>query len=103
MSVGFDETDFKACWRVIVLRKRMVLGMAFAGLVLAFAVNLFSSPVYRASTRIEIRRQLSRSPISGEVLENPTAQAENLALFTTEQLITDRPLLQRLSGSLWRP
>jgi len=100
MSVGFDETDFKACWRVIVLRKRMVLGMAFAGLVLAFAVNLFSSPVYRASTRIEIRRQLSRSPISGEVLENPTAQAENLALFTTEQLITNRPLLQRLSGSL---
>ena len=89
-----SEVDAGQYWLTLRRRKWWIFASVLAGGVLAFCLNTFTTPVYRATTRVEIQRARSRS-ITGELLEQTTAQSENLALYTTAELITNRVMLEK--------
>ncbi len=87
------ELDPGQYWNTLRRRKWWVISSVIAGLVAALALNTFTTPIYRATTRVEIQRTPTRSALTGEVLQENTAQSENMALYTTAELITNRVLL----------
>ncbi len=95
-----SEMDLRDYGRILVRRKWWVLGSVVCGAAFAMMLNTITDPVYRATVRIQISREPSRSLLTGEMLESPTAQSDNLALFTAAELITNRKLLARVVGSL---
>ncbi len=95
-----SEMDLRDYGRILVRRKWWVLGSVVCGAAFAMILNTITDPVYRATVRIQISREPSRSLLTGEMLESPTAQSDNLALFTAAELITNRKLLARVVGSL---
>lgn len=87
------ELDPGQYWLTLRRRKWWVItSVAIAGLV-ALALNTFTTPIYKATTRVEIQRTPTRSALTGEVLQENTAQSENMALYTTAELITNRVLM----------
>src|ERR1041385_5820625 len=62
-----------------------------AAAVLALCLNAWTTPVYRASTRIETRR-----PSDPPEMGASSFQAENVGLYTTAMLITNRALLEQI-------
>jgi len=70
-----------------------LLGSALFALLL----NAWTTPVYRATTRLEIGRGIEPSPLG------PTNfQSENVALYTTAMLITNRGLLEQVDQVIQR-
>src|SRR5436190_531035 len=61
-----DEIDLKYYGLVIGRWKRLILTVAGACVGLAFVLNLVMQPIYRAVTRVEVSREPSHSPITGE-------------------------------------
>ncbi len=95
-----SEMDLRDYGRILVRRKWWVLGSVVCGAAFAMMLNTITDPVYRATVRIQISREPSRSLLTGEMLESPTAQSDNLALYTAAELITNRKLLARVVGTL---
>jgi len=89
-------------WRTLVERRRLVLGILAGSLALGLALNAFMPPVYRATVRVEFPPTTDRSPWSGERAPTTNFQSENVALFTSASLITNRVLLGQLAGDLSR-
>src|SRR5688572_23766809 len=89
-------------WRTLVERKRLVLGILAASLAIGLALNAFMPPVYRATVRVEFPPTTERSPWTGERAPTPNYQSENVALFTSASLITNRVLPGQLAGGLSR-
>ncbi len=94
------ELDPGQYWHTLRRRKWWVItSVAVAGMV-ALALNTFTTPIYRATTRVEIQRTPTRSALTGEVLQENTAQSENMALYTTAELITNRVLMEEVVREL---
>jgi uncharacterized protein involved in exopolysaccharide biosynthesis len=89
-------------WRTLVERRRLVLGILAGSLALGLALNAFMPPVYRATVRVEFPPTSERSPWTGERAPTTNFQSENVALFTSASLITNRVLLGELAGDLSR-
>ena len=83
-------------------RKRLVLGVLATFAAFGLALNAFTPPVYRATVRVEFPRAGTQAPWTGEAAPSPNFQSENVALFTSAELITNRVLLGRLAGDLAR-
>ena len=94
-----DEIDLKYYGLVIRRWKRLILTVAGACVGLAFVLNLVMQPIYRAVTRIEISREPSHSPITGEDLGEDTP-TDNVALLTTAELMTNRALMRDVAKTL---
>jgi uncharacterized protein involved in exopolysaccharide biosynthesis len=88
-------------WRTLAERKRTVFGIVAAFLAVGLAINLFTPPVYRASVRVEFPDG-ARSPWSGDPAQSRNFQSENVALFTSAELITNRVLLGKLAVDMSR-
>lgn len=88
--------------RTLAERKRLVLGVLAAFTAFGLALNAFTPPVYRATVRVEFPRTAERSPWTGQAVPGGNFQSENMALFTSAELITNRVLLGRLATDLSR-
>jgi len=95
-----SDMDLRDYGRILARRKWWVLGSVVCGAALAMVLNTITDPVYRATVRIQISREPTRSLLTGEMLENPTAQSDNLAMYTAAELITNRKLLARAVATL---
>jgi uncharacterized protein involved in exopolysaccharide biosynthesis len=71
-------------------------------LVFGIALNMLTPPVYRATVRVEFPTNAARSPWTGQPAPSTNYQSENMALFTSAELITNRVLLGRLAADLAR-
>lgn len=89
-------------WYIVRRRKLFILGCLIGGLLLAGALNEFSTPVYRSSVRLEVQREASRSPLTGAPTENSTPQSDNQALFTAAELVTSRIPMTQVVATLDR-
>lgn len=94
-----DEIDIKHYGVVLGRWKRLILGVAGSCMALAFILNLVLQPIYRASTRIEITKEPTRSPITGELI-NDDYQSDAVALHTAAELLTNRELMRRVAHTL---
>jgi uncharacterized protein involved in exopolysaccharide biosynthesis len=88
--------------RTLAERKRLVLGVLATFTAFGLALNAFTPPVYRATVRVEFPRTAERSPWTGQPVPGGNFQSENMALFTSAELITNRVLLGRLATDLSR-
>lgn len=88
--------------RTLAERKRLVLGVLATFTAFGLALNAFTPPVYRATVRVEFPRTAERSPWTGQPAPGGNFQSENMALFTSAELITNRVLLGRLATDLSR-
>lgn len=94
-----EEIDIKHYGVVLGRWKRLILGVAGSCMALAFILNLVLQPIYRASTRIEITKEATRSPITGELI-NDDYQSDAVALHTAAELLTNRELMRRVARTL---
>ena len=96
-----EEIDIKHYWYMILRQKKMILAAVCTGVLLATIMNLVTPPVYEANTRVEINKEPTRSALTGEALANSDDwRSDNIALFTTAELITARSLLREVVISL---
>ena len=94
------EMDFRDSIRVIRRRKLMVAVPVIASIALAISLNTLTEPVYRATGRIEIQREPTRSLLTGQEIDDRGYQLDNLEMYTTAQMITNRALLARVVTAL---
>jgi uncharacterized protein involved in exopolysaccharide biosynthesis len=88
--------------RTLTERKRLVLGVMSAFVALGLALNAFTPPVYRATVRVEFPRTSERTPWTSEPRPDGNFQSENMALYTSAEMITNRVLLGQLVQDLDR-
>ena len=73
--------------------KRTILIWVGLFAILGVALNVLMPPVYRATTRLEIRKPPDRSPLTGQSFASSGFQSENVTMYTAAQRIKDRELL----------
>lgn len=104
----FQPPEFELKYYTLLLRRRLrlILGTLAGCVVAALLLNIVTEPVYRATTRIEVRKEPDRSPLTGEAIASYGWNSDNVALYTAAELITNRALLRdvvvalRASGNL---
>ena len=100
MTFHPQEIDLKQYGLLLRRRKKLVLGTVGVCVLAALAVNLLTEPVYRATTRIEVLKEPTRSPLTGEAIASYGWNSDNVALYTAAELITNRALLRDVVMSL---
>lgn len=55
-----DTLDLREFWKTLVRRKKLVLGITGATILLALLLTLLSSPVYRATATLQIERESTK-------------------------------------------
>jgi len=106
--VMFQPQDFELKYYALLLRRRLrlILGTVSGCILAALFLNVATEPVYRATTRIEVKKEPDRSPLTGEAIASYGWNSDNVALYTAAELITNRALLRdvvvalRASGNL---
>jgi uncharacterized protein involved in exopolysaccharide biosynthesis len=98
----FHPPDFELKYYALLMRRRMrlILGTVAGCLLAALLLNVVTEPVYRATTRIEVRKEPDRSPLTGEAIASYGWNSDNVALYTAAELITNRALLREVVESL---
>jgi polysaccharide biosynthesis transport protein len=94
-----DEVDLKYYGLVIGRWKRLILTVAGVCVGLAFVLNLVMQPIYRAVTRLEVSKEPSRHPITGEII-GEDRPSDQVALSTTAELLTNRSLMRQVARTL---
>lgn len=93
-----DEIDLLAYWRILVKRRWTVLGAAGIVLVTALVGTLLMTPIYRASTSLQIDRDTIRVVDVEGVTPMEGAGAD---FFQTQyELLKSRALAQRVASQL---
>ena len=93
-------TDSSSWTRALARHGRLVFAcVALAGAAAVF-VDSLTPPLYEATLRLEIQRPAARTPWTDQALAVGSAQAENLTLFTSTELIKRRTLLVRLAEDM---
>src|SRR5262245_31751347 len=95
-----DEIDLKYYWSVVRRRSRVILASVGACVLLATLFNVLTQPVYRATTRIEVSKEPTRSALTGEAIASEDWRSDDIALFTTAELITARSLMREVVSTL---
>ena len=98
--VNAQEFDVKHFGLMLRRRRWMILGTVGGCIVAAMLLNVLTQPVYRATTRIEVRKEPNRSPLTGEAIASYGYNSDNVALYTAAELITNRVLLREVVEAL---
>ena len=104
----FQPQDFELKYYALLMRRRLrlILGTVAGCMLAALLLNVVTEPVYRATTRIEVKKEPDRSALTGEAIASYGWNSDNVALYTAAELITNRALLRdvvlalRASGNL---
>jgi len=88
------DIDLKQLGSILSRRRRLILTAVGACFALAVIVNLVTRPTYVATVSVEIRKEPTRSPLTGEAIASDQWQSDNVAVFTAAELVTNRTLLR---------
>lgn len=94
-----DEIDLLDYWRIIVKRRWTVLSILFICLVVTLVATLLSTPIYRATTTLQIERDTMKV-VNVEGLLPSESPADKDFYQTQYELLTSRALLQRVIDEL---
>src|SRR5437762_1746718 len=72
-----SEMDLRDYGRILMRRKWWVVSSAVIGVVIAMVLNVVITPAYRATVRLQISQQPTRSPLTGAWLDNLHADMPN--------------------------
>jgi len=95
-----DEIDLLAYWRILVKRRRLIVGVLVAVVALALLVTLTSTPIYRATTVLQLEKSgIQVLPVNG-ILPGDAAGWDPEFLQTQYELIKSRSLAERVASEL---
>ena len=94
-----DEIDLMAYWRILVRRRWVVLSLLGAALFAAAVVTLLSTPIYRATTSLQIDRQ-SVQVVQVEGMSPGEIGVDRDFYQTQYELLKSRSLAQRVASQL---
>lgn len=94
-----DEIDLMAYWRILMRRRWVVLSLVGAALFAASVATLLSTPIYRASTSLQIERQ-SVQVVQIEGMSPVESGWDNDFYQTQYELLRSYSLAQRVASQL---
>ena len=97
-----DDIDLRSYALVLRRRQRLIWAITGGCVALALLVNILTHPVYLTTSVIEVRKDPSRSSLTGEAIAADQWQSDNIAIYTAAELITNRSLLREVVVSLDR-
>jgi polysaccharide biosynthesis transport protein len=97
---GHEEHDLREVIATLRRRSALLLMGALAGLLVAAALDTVLPPVYRATTRLEVRKEPTRSPLTGEVVGGDEWQSDLVTLYTSAEMLTGRDVLASVTNDL---
>lgn len=94
-----DEIDLLAYWHILLKRRWIVAGVLAFIVVLALVATLLSTPIFRATTTLQIERDTARVvEVEGVV---PAEAANDRDFYQTQyELLRSRTLAERVVSSL---
>ena len=92
-------TSLERVWRTMVNRRYIILGIVAAAIVLGFLITLTVTPLYTATTRIEISREQDKVADVERVQSDQMVQ--ELTFYQTQySLLNDRSIAERVVRAL---
>lgn len=98
----FEPSSGLGLWRALRERKRLVILVVAAFGAFGLALTALTPPVYRATVRLEFPQDGERSPWTGQAAPGGNFQMQNMALYTSAELITNRTILGNLADEIRR-
>ena len=95
-----QEINLKQLGGILSRRRRIILISTGVCFVLAVAVNVIMRPIYRATVSVEVRKEPSRSALTGEAIASDQWQSDDITVFTAAELVTNRTLLEEVAQKL---
>ncbi len=91
-----DEIDLLAYWRILVKRRKLILGVLAAAAALSLLITLMATPIYRATAVMQIENEKQQIVQGG--LE--VASSDPQFLETQYQLLQSRALAENVAEDL---
>lgn len=95
-----DEIDLLAYWHVLVKRRRLIIGVLAAVVALALLVTLLATPVYRATTVLQLDKEGVRVIQVDGLQPGDERGLDPTFLQTQYELIKSRSLAERVANEL---
>jgi capsular exopolysaccharide synthesis family protein len=99
LGPAHDDVDLRHLWNVLLARRWVVLGLAAATMAVALVVTLLTTPIYRASSTIQIERD-SIKVINSEALTPVDTGMDRDFYQTQYELLRSRSLALQVIGNL---
>ncbi|CAN7274940.1 GumC family protein [Brevundimonas sp. LjRoot202] len=100
MSSGGEAFDVAEYWRLLVKHRFLIGGAFLAALVIGVAVTLLTTPIYTATTTIQIERSTANVVDVEEVSPSESAYSAEEFFQTQYGLLKSRSLAERVVESL---
>ncbi|MCL6618315.1 GumC family protein [Thermomonas hydrothermalis] len=95
-----DEIDLRALWHVLVKRRRLIVGVLVAVVALALLVTLTATPIYRASTVLQLEKSGIQVVQVNGIQPGEESGYDPTFLQTQYELIKSRALAERVANEL---
>lgn len=95
-----DEIDLLAYWHVLVKRRRLIIGVLAAVVALALLVTLTSTPIYRATTVLQLEKEGIQVVQVNGIQPGDSGGWDPAFLQTQYELIKSRSLVDRVANEL---
>src|ERR1039458_865428 len=97
-SSGSQKLNFHEYWRILKKRRWLVLSVLMVFLVLGTLITLMTTPLYTASVRLQIDRNVSKVVEGGNI--TPVEGADFEFMKTQYELMLGRSMAERVVSSL---
>ncbi len=95
-----QEINLKQFGSILSRRRWLIITSVGACFALAVVVNLMTRPIYLATVSVEVRKEPTRSQLTGEAIASDQWQSDNITVFTAADLVTNRTLLRDVALKL---
>ena len=95
-----DVLDLRDLWRMVVKHKGLLLSITVAGLLLAVLLSFIKTPLYLATTSVQVDQRAARVVRFGQDADAPQDSNDNTAIGTQLELLKSRVLAERVIDEL---
>jgi succinoglycan biosynthesis transport protein ExoP len=92
------NNPFLECWRVLVKRKWLILGIAATFFFVGTVRTLMQTPLYSSTVRLQIDRDVAKIVENGNI--TPAEFSDNQFMSTQFQLLQSRTMAERVASVL---
>lgn len=95
-----DALDLRVLWRMVVKHKGLLFSVAIAGLLVAVLLSLMQTPMYMASTTVQVDSRAARVVRFQQDTEAPQDFYDEYAIGTKIEMLKSRTLAERVVDEL---
>ena len=95
-----DTIDLRDLWRMVVKHKGLLLSVAIAGLLVAVLLSFIKTPLYLATTTVQVDKRAARVVQFGQDADATQDMDDRTAMGTQLELLKSRVLAERVIDEL---